>query len=134
MLARLAAQNASSPPVRDFAQMMITDHTNANTQLQSHGYGKIENPATTTLNGIVNKTMTMLQAKSGADFDQANIASQVDMHQSALDTFRSTLIPSATDPDLRSMLAMMNTTVQGHLQRARELQTSTMGTTGAMSH
>jgi putative membrane protein len=124
-LAQLAVQNASSQAVRDFAQMMITDHTNANAQLQSHGYGKIDNPATVTLNGIVNKTKTMLQSKSGADFDQAYIASQIDMHQTALETMRSTLLPGATDRDLRAILTTMNNSVQMHLQRARELQSST---------
>jgi putative membrane protein len=123
-LARLAVTNASSPAVRDFAQMMITDHTNANMQLQGAGYGKIDNPATRTLNGVVNKTKTMLQGKSGADFDQAYIASQVDMHQTALDTLKTTLMPSASSKDLRAIYATMNTTVQAHLQRARELQTS----------
>jgi putative membrane protein len=124
-LARLAVQNASSPAVRDFAQMMITDHTNANAQLQTQGYGKIDNPATLTLNGVVNKTMTMLQSKSGAAFDQAYIASQVDMHQTALETMRSTLMPSASNKDLRAIFSTMDASVQMHLQRARELQTST---------
>jgi putative membrane protein len=132
-LARLAVQNASSQAVRDFAQMMINDHTNANTQLQTHGYGSIDNPATVTLNSIVNRTMSTLQSKSGADFDQAYIASQVDLHQSALDTVRSTLLPSATNPDLRTILNTMNSSVQAHLQRARELQTSTTTST-SMSH
>lgn len=132
-LARLAVQNASSQAVRDFAQMMINDHTSANTQLQAHGFGKIDNPATGTLNRVVDRTMATLQSKSGAAFDQAYIASQVDLHQSALDTVRSTLLPSATNPDLRSTLNTMNSAVQAHLQRARELQTST-GSSTSMSH
>lgn len=113
--------------------MMITDHTNANAQLQSHGYGKADNPAVMTLTGIVNKTMASLQSKSGADFDRAYINSQVDMHMSALDTVRGTLLPSASDPNLRTILSTMNTAVQTHLQRARELQGS-MGGTMPMQH
>lgn len=132
-LARLAVQNASSQAVKDFAQMMITDHTNANTQLQSHGYGKIDNPATNTLTGIVSRTMATLQSKSGADFDRAYIDSQVDMHRSALDAVRGVLMPSATDPNLRTIFSTMNTAVQMHLQRARELQGTTGGTT-TMQH
>jgi putative membrane protein len=121
-MAQLALTNASSPDVRSYAQMMITDHTTANRLLESNGWVPGKNPVTSVLNGQVNKQMGMLRGMSGADFDRAYIASQIDMHTTALDTFRTSLQPSAQSRDLRSTLTTMRDTVQMHLDHARHLQ------------
>ena len=121
-LAQLAVSNASSQQVRDFAQMMITDHTNANQMLASAGFGMARNAMTDVLNAQVNRTMTMLRGKTGSDFDRAYIASQIDMHQTALESMRTTLIPSAQNRDLRQTLTNMRSSVQMHLDQARSIQ------------
>jgi putative membrane protein len=121
-LAQVALTNASAENVRDFAQMMITDHQNANAQLQTNGYGMMRNPITDVLNAEVNKTMTALRGKSGMDFDRAYIASQINMHQTALETMRTTLMPSAREENLRNVLTNMRSTVEMHLEHARSIQ------------
>ncbi len=121
-MAQLALANASSRAVREYAQMMITDHTAANAQLQSAGFGMRENAITRTLNGEVNRMMTRLRGRSGADFDRAYIGSQINMHQSALEMMRTTLMPSVQEDRLRTTLGTMRETVQMHLEHARTLQ------------
>jgi putative membrane protein len=132
-LANLAASRASSQNVRDFAQMMITDHTNANAMLTSAGYGKKKNPVVTTLHGDVTATMQMLQNRTGMDFDHAYIDSQVKMHQTALDSLNTTLIPSANDKALRNVLTNMRPTVEQHLQQAKSMK-GNMGNMNNMQH
>jgi len=121
-MAQLAVSNASSEEVRNYAQMMITDHTSANSMLQSAGYATRENPITQTLNMEVNRQMAMLRGKSGADFDRAYIGSQVLMHQTALETMRTTLMPSAQEGRLKQTLGTMRQSVEMHLEHARMLQ------------
>ena len=121
-MAQLALTNASSEAVRNYAQMMITDHTNANAMLQSAGYGMRENPITQTLNMEVNRQMALLRGKSGMEFDRAYIGSQVLMHQTALETMRTTLLPSAQEDKLKQTLGTMRSTVEMHLEHARTLQ------------
>jgi putative membrane protein len=121
-MARVALSSATSQQVRHYAQMMIDDHTMANSQLQTNGYGMKENPITMTLNAEVNRRMTALRGMSGTDFDRNYIASQIDLHQSALETMRSTLQPSAQDDRLRQVLTMMRQTVEMHLEQARAIQ------------
>jgi len=130
-LANLAVSKASSASVRDFAQMMITDHTNANAMLKSAGYGMAKNPVVSTLKGDTMNTMQMLQGKSGMDFDQAYLDSQIKMHQTALDSINTTLLPSAQDKQLRNVLTNMRPTVEMHLQRAKDMRNGSMGN---MSH
>jgi putative membrane protein len=121
-MAQLALTNASSEEVRNYAQMMITDHTSANAMLQSAGYAMRENAITQTLNMEVNRQMAMLRGKSGMDFDRAYMGSQVMMHQTALETMRTTLLPSAQEEKLKQTLGTMRSTVEMHLEHARTMQ------------
>ena len=119
---QVALTNATSQQVRDFAQMMIDDHTNANKQLQANGYVMHENPVTMVLNADVNRRLGDLRGRSGSDFDRHYIAHQIDLHQTALETLRTTLQPSAREENLRQTLNVMRQSVEMHLEQARAIQ------------
>ncbi|HEX7153756.1 MAG TPA: DUF4142 domain-containing protein [Thermoanaerobaculia bacterium] len=121
-MAQVALQQASSPRVREFAQLMIDHHTQANAMLQQQGFGMMKNPVTDVLNADVNRRMNMLRGKTGMDFDRAYIGSQVDLHQTALDTMRNTLLPSAKQEGLRTTLNNMRETVEMHLNQALQIR------------
>ena len=121
-LARMAVANATNPAVRDYAQMMITDHTNANAMLEREGYAATPNSAVNALNTSVDHMRNMLQSSSGPQFDRTYIAQQIDMHQNALAMVGEHLQPSAQDPDLRKILSDAHSTVEMHLQHAKDLQ------------
>lgn len=123
-LAQIAVSNASSSEVRAFAQMMITEHQSANSMLESKGFRATENAVTRLLNRDVDTRSAALRALSGADFDREYVASQVDMHQKALQLINGTLVPSAYAEGLRQTLSTMRTSVQSHLEQARTLQSS----------
>jgi putative membrane protein len=125
-LAQLALTNASSQQVKDFAKMMISDHQNGNQMLETNGYRAASNLITDVLNSDVKARMTKLSGLSGAAFDREYMKGQVELHETALETFRTTLVPSAQDLKLRQTLATMQQQVETHLQHARTLQ-STVG-------
>lgn len=123
-LAQLALSNASSQQVKDFAQAMITDHQAANAALEAKGFKLVGNPVTAVLSRDVNARLASLRARSGADFDSAYLASQVELHQMALETIRTTLLRSAKGEGLRTALNSMQESVQHHLAQVQSLRPS----------
>ena len=121
-LAQIAVSRASSPDVRNYAQMMIDDHTSANRQLEGAGYRFVKNDVTDVVGSNVRKTMDDLRNRTGADFDRAYLDSQIMMHKDALDTFKSAILPNAQDKTLHPILMTMRDQVQTHLDSARALQ------------
>ncbi len=76
---KLALKQASSPKVKVFARMMIGDHTKAEKMLQ--GAAKSAGaPVEMTLDAPHQAMVDALKGKSGADFDKAYLADQVQAH------------------------------------------------------
>jgi len=77
-LGQLAATNAQDPQVKQFAQMMVTEHTQALDQLRSAA-------GSSTLPSSLDKKHQKLQDKlsklQGADFDRAYMDAMVDAHK-----------------------------------------------------
>ena len=125
-LGQAAASRANTPEVRAFAQMMVTDHSNALTQARSLFSRTNINATDTDLsrNLVSNgqQTLNALTTYTGTDFDRQYIQSQVDVHQWLLNTLDSTLIASAHNRDLRNFLQTQRTAVAAHLDRARQIQ------------
>lgn len=121
-IARTRAQNSA---VRDFASMMVTDHTRSNEQLQQlladRGMSTADAPQTVQLRQSAAATAAALDRYSGADFDRAYMRSQVELHQWLLTTLDGTLIPSARDRQLRAQLQAMRGAVAAHLNRAQQI-------------
>ena len=122
--ANAALSKAANADVRAFAQMMVTDHTNAgntaNDVFARNGITPADNTTTSDLKTNGQRSMMNLNAYSGASFDRAYMQSQVDMHQWLLTNLDSVLIPSSRG-DLRNLLETMRGTVSTHLDRARQI-------------
>jgi putative membrane protein len=120
-----ALGKASSSEVRAFAQMMVTDHTNAlqaaNSLFTSRNITPADNDTTRTLQQGSQQTISNLSTYSGAAFDRAYMQAMVDAHQWLLNTMDSTLIPSAHDRQLRDLLTTQRAAVSTHLDRARAI-------------
>jgi putative membrane protein len=95
----VASTRATSADVRSFAQMMVTDHTNAmNTArdvFSRNGITAGENATSRSLRDTSQRTVTNLSTYSGAAFDRTYMQSQVDVHQWLLNSLDTALIPSA---------------------------------------
>ena len=66
-----------------------------------------------------------LEGLSGAAFDSAYVEREVAYHQAVLDALDQTLIPSATNAELRTLLEQARPAFVAHLEHARSLQSTT---------
>ena len=90
----LAQQKASSPYVRTFATLMLSEHTAMMQETRQLAQQIKIDPKTPTLASIVGKrhqeTMEELRRMSGPDFDQVYLKSQIQMHEQAIDLVQNT--------------------------------------------
>lgn len=123
--AELAKTKASDPQVKQFAAMMIKDHTKAKQQgMQLGKQAKLNQEDSTQAHELQNKaeqTLATLKAVEPTTFDNAYMNAQVEQHQAVLDLLSNTLIPSATNPKLKTELEATRTIVQRHLGHAQQI-------------
>jgi putative membrane protein len=122
----LARERASDPRVKEFAERMITDHTGVN-QAAADLVGRLgvtpePNATSEQLTQGGADSRTALQAETGAAFDRAYVAREVEYHQTVLDALDQTLIPAAQNAELRQLLEQTRPAIEAHLQHAKRLQ------------
>src|SRR5690606_22687813 len=122
--ARLAQQRASSPEVRQFAAMMIEQHTQAQQQESALNLGEERSPLAQQLEARSQATLQALTSMQGEAFDRAYLEAQVVAHQQALDTIQNELRPNAQNPELQVHLQQLQPKVAQHLEHARQAQQS----------
>jgi len=87
-LGRLASQRAASPDVKQFAQMVVTDHTSAGDKLKAFAsQHAIDVPAQ--ISDKDRDLQQKLSEKQGLEFDKAYADAMVDQHQSLVDKLES---------------------------------------------
>lgn len=119
-LSQLAQSNAQSADVKQFAQMMIADHTKANNELKSLAAGKnVTLP--TSIDTKHQALRDQLSSMKGAEFDKAYVDAMVQDHQEAVSLFQ-TQSQSAQDADVKAWAAKTLPTLQTHLDRIKAIQ------------
>jgi putative membrane protein len=115
-MGQLALQKASSPQVKEFAQRMVTDHTQANQDLMQ--LAKAENlTLPTQLDPKHKSEMDRLSAMSGNAFDAAYMQHMVQDHKKTVADFQKQA-QSGSDPALKSFAQKYLPIIQQHLQMA----------------
>ena len=124
----LASTQSTNPDVKAFAQLMVKDHTGVNksatdlvTKLK---VTPEDNPTAESLKKGGEENLAHLKTLSGKAFDKAYIDHEVDYHQQVLDALDKTLIPSAQNAELKSLLVKVRPAFQAHLEHAKHLQAS----------
>lgn len=118
---KLALDKAGKPADKKFARQMITAHTASTAKLKTVSGGL--SPAITpdpTLTAEQQQALTDLQTKTGADFDTAYKAAQIDGHQKTLDALKA-YAASGDVPDLKAFASGLVPTVTAHLNMAKAL-------------
>jgi putative membrane protein len=115
----LARTRAQSPDVRQFAEMMIADHTQTTAQLTAAANAAGTPPDPRLLPMQVDM-MNQLQGASAADFDRVYMTQQVQAHEMAL-ALHSNYARSGDNANLRSVAATATPIIEHHLGRARQL-------------
>lgn len=116
---KLALEKGSSQAVKDFAAMMVKDHTAANTKLKSIAAAKgVKLP---TEPGLKHKAMKKkMEMKSGSSFDKDYIEGQIKDHKDTVDLLRNE-IDSGKDVDAKAFAAETLPTVEKHLEKIRQI-------------
>lgn len=118
-LAKLAEQKTEDPKIKDFAAMMVQDHSAANEKLAALAASK-RVPVPRTLGTSQMGTKSRLESLQGESFDKSYIKSQVKAHEDTVALLEKE-ISSGQDPDARTFAESVLPTVQHHLEAARSL-------------
>lgn len=124
----VAAAKAQAKDVKEFAQMMATDHGGVNQQAVALatklGVTPEDNDVSRQLVAGAQQAATELESKTGADFDKAYMDREVAFHQAVLDAVDQTLIPSSQNAELKDLLVKVRPAFVAHLERAKSIRAS----------
>lgn len=125
---KLAAERATNPEVKAFGKQMVTDHTGVNkSATELAGKLKVtpqDNPTSQSLKSGGEKNLDNLKKLQGAAFDKAYIDNEVTYHQQVLDALDKTLIPGASNAELKALLVKVRPAFVAHLEHAKKIQAS----------
>jgi putative membrane protein len=112
-LSKVAQDKATSQRLKDFANMMVTDHTKAGDQMKQLAATKnITLPAN--LNDASQKKLDNLNKKAaGKDFDKAYTDDMLDGHKNAVDAFKKGST-DLKDADLKNFATQTLPVIQMH--------------------
>ncbi len=114
-LGKLATLKATNAKVKEFAGMMVTDHSKANEELKALAKNKnITLPDS--VSSESKSTMKSLTEKSGADFDKAYVSEMVDDHKKDVSMFENAS-KNVKDPDLKAFVDKTLPVLKAHLEK-----------------
>jgi putative membrane protein len=123
--AELALQKSKTETVRAFASDMVRDHKAVNDKalalLKKLGVTPEDNDTSKGLVKQADEKRAELAKLSGAAFDKAYVDNEVAYHKTVNGALASTLIPSASNGELKSLLETGLKIFQGHEQHAEDL-------------
>jgi putative membrane protein len=125
---KLAASRSTDAEVKAFARLMVTDHTGVNKSATDLA-AKLkvtpqDNPTGQSLKADGDKNVAHLKTLKGTAFDKAYIDHEVAYHQQVIDALDKTLIPGATNEELKALLVKVRPAFVAHLEHAKRLQAS----------
>jgi putative membrane protein len=123
--AKQALAKSQSPVIREFASEMVRDHEAVNTKaLELVTALKVtpeDNPTSQALSKAADDTMKKLAALDGVAFDRAYVDNEVAFHKTVNGALESTLIPSAQNEQLKSLLETGLTLFREHQLHAEHV-------------
>jgi putative membrane protein len=126
--AKQALSHSKTKSVRSFAQEMIRDHQAVNDKalalVKKLHVTPEANPTSASLTKDAAATRARLEALHGAAFDRAYVDNEVKYHQTVNGALEQTLIPSAHNAELKSLLQTGLTLFREHQAHAEHLAAS----------
>jgi putative membrane protein len=123
--ARAALKKSHNPQVRGFAEQMIRDHTAVNEKalalVKMLKVTPQDNPTSRSLLKQAGAESAKLAALRGPAFDRAYMQHEVAYHKTVDGALRDTLIPSASNPQLKDLLETALKMFEGHEQHAEQV-------------
>jgi putative membrane protein len=123
--AKQAVSKSKNKDVVEFANDMVRDHEAVNKQalnlVKKLNVTPEDNDTSKSLSKAAADKQAELAKLSGAAYDKAYVANEVAYHKTVNGALETTLIPSATNPDLKSLLETGLKIFQGHQQHAEHV-------------
>jgi putative membrane protein len=129
--ARLALKESTNPQVKEFANQMISDHTNLEKSVSDLaaklGVKEESSDTAKQLKQQAADESKKLSGLKGKEFDHEYISHEVAYHKAVIDAASNVLIPNAKNAQLKSALEGAAPLLQGHMQHAQQLEQSMQG-------
>lgn len=123
--AKLALTKTRNATVRDFASTMVRDHEAVNAKalelVKALKVTPQHNSTSQALSKAADETLERLNGLSGAAFDKAYVDNEVAFHRTVNGALEETLIPSASNGQLKSLLETGLTLFREHQEHAEHL-------------
>ena len=118
--AELAVKTSKNDEIKKFAELMLKDHSKANTELQLAAKKKsIETP--TKLSAQSEQKLQALSSKTGIEFDRAYAAAMVADHKATVALFENE-VKDGKDAEFKSWAQAKLPTLKHHLTMATEME------------
>ncbi len=125
---KLAEKQARDKQVQGFGRQMVTDHTGVNKQatdlVNKLKLRPEESDASKKLKEDGDTAVNRLKKLKGKDFDKAYIDNEVTYHQAVIDMMDKTLVPDASNAELKDLLKKVRPSFVAHLDQAKTIQAS----------
>ena len=125
---KLAASQSTNSEVKNFGQQMVEAHTGVNksaTELVTKlKVTPQDNPTSASLKSGGAENVANLKKLKGAAFDKAYVGHEVAYHQQVIDALDKTLIPNASNAELKALLVKVRPAFVAHLEHAKHVQAS----------
>ncbi len=122
-LARFAQSRVGSKEVKQFAEVMIRDHTAVNEKAaalaRKLGVTPKDNAVSQSLLKGAAEARASLEPRKGADLDRAYMDREVVYHQAVLDALDGLLIPTTSNAELKTLLTEVRPAFAAHLEHAK---------------
>jgi putative membrane protein len=123
---KVAAAKGTNPQVKAFGKQMAADHAGVNKSamalVQKLKVTPEDNPTSKTLAAGGKENVAHLEMLSGTAFDKAYIDHEVMYHEQVIEAMDKTLIPNASNADLRALLVKVRPAFVSHLEHAKQVQ------------
>lgn len=124
----LAIARTRNKSVKEFAQLMVTDHTSVNAKATALATRlKLvpqPNQASRSLIASTDSTRNAMRKLSRSAFDRAYVNNEVAYHQAVLDMLDKTIVPAVENQELKDLLVAVRPEFVAHLEHAKMIQAS----------
>jgi putative membrane protein len=124
--AKLAPSRAQSQAVKDFAALMIKDHTGVNTLVNDlitvEDITPVESKMSLDLRDESAMKRDLMRELSGRAFDTTYMSNEISYHTRLLASIDGTLLPAARDAQLKQLISRIRPAVAAHLTHAQQVR------------
>ena len=125
---KLAVEKAHDKRVKEFAELMVRDHSAVNEKatalVKKLGVTPEDSSTSKSLKADGDKLIAKLKKLKGADFDKAYVDNEITYHEAVLGVLDKTLIPNTKNAELKSLLESARPVFASHLEHAKMIQAS----------